>query len=310
MKIIVTGGAGLVGQNLIPMLLKKGHTVVAIDRNPNLKLLQRLNPRVHCISADVSTHGEWEDAFKGAGIVCQLHAQIASPTPGPFIQSNVEGVKNVLAVCMKYRVKKLIHISSSVVISVAKDEYTKTKRKGEELVRKSGVPYTILRPPLMYGCFDSKHLGWITRLMGKIPIVPIPGSGKYVRQPLYVNDLCKIIVALTTRKPENKSWTIIGHERITYIDLLRKIAKARGWWRLFVPVPLPLFGLMLRVYGLLTGKPMFTPDQMQALVAGDEFPVSDWSEHFGVPYTPFDQAIWETWHSKCSKYAKEMLSPH
>ena len=310
MKVIVTGAAGLVGQNLVPMLVKQGYRVTAIDRNKNIALLQRLNPSVTCITADVSTHGDWTNAFKDADAVVQLHAQIAAPTSAPFVRSNVQGVKNILALCEKNKVKNLIHLSSSVVISVAQDEYTRTKRAGEELVHKSRVPHTILRPPLMYGCFDAKHLGWITRFMEKMPIVPVPGSGKYVRQPLYVNDLCRVIVELTKRKPDNKVWDIIGHERIPYIDLLRIICKTRGWTRLFIPIPLPLFSLMLRMYSFFTRRTVFTPEQMQALVAGDEFPVSNWSEEFNVSYTPFKDAMWKTWNSPCSKYAKEMVSPH
>ncbi len=309
-KTIVTGAAGLVGQNLIPMLVKEGYRVIALDRNPNIALLQRLNPAVQCIRTDVSEHGTWEEEFKGAYCVIQLHAQIASPFPEPFVKSNVVGVQHILDLCKKYKIKNLIHLSSSVVISVAKDEYTQTKRKGEEFVRASNVPHTILRPPLMYGCFDAKHLGWITRFMERWPIFPVPGSGNYVRQPLYVNDLCKVVVALTKRKPQNKTWNIIGREKIRYIDLLRIIAKTRGWKRWFIPIPISLFSLMLKVYGWFTGKPMFTPEQLKALVAGDEFPIEPWCEEFNVPYTPFKEAMWKTWHSPCSKYAKEMMSPH
>lgn len=309
-NVVVTGAAGLVGQNLVPMLVAQGYRVTAIDRNRNIRLLQQLNPTVKCITADVSVPGAWQDAFKHADIVVQLHAQIAAPSAGPFVRSNVQGVKNVLEQCTKNNVKNLVHLSSSVVTSVAQDEYTRTKRAGEELVHASTVPHTILRPPLMYGCFDAKHLGWITRFMEKMPIVPLPGSGRYIRQPLFVNDMCKVIIALTKRTPENKIWNIIGHERIPYIDLLKIICKTRGWKRLFIPIPLPLFALMLRIYSFITRKTVFTPEQMKALVAGDEFPIENWSEHFGVTYTPFKEAMWKTWHSPCAKYAKEMVSPH
>ncbi len=310
MKVIVTGAAGLVGQNLVPMLVREGYHITAIDRNQNINLLKRLNPKVNCFQSDVSYSGKWEEVFKDADCVIELHAQIAAQTSAPFERSNVQGVNNVLELCKKYKIKNLIHISSSVVISVAKDEYTRTKRIGEEMVAKSKIPHTILRPPLMYGCFDAKHLGWITRFMEKIPIIPIPGSGKYIRQPLFVNDLCNVIVELTKRKPENKVWNIIGRERICYIDLLKTIAKVRGWHRLFIPLPLPVFAFMLRVYGFVLRKTVFTPDQMKALVAGDEFPVENWCGEFGVKYTPFKEAMWKTWHSPCSKYAKEMISPH
>lgn len=309
-RVVVTGAAGLVGQNLIPMLVAQGYHVTAIDRNKNIELLRRLNPKVRCIRADVSMPGDWEKAFEGADVVVQLHAQIAAQTKRKFVLSNVEGVKHVLRLCADNKVKHLIHLSSSVVISAAQDEYTRTKRIGEELVHTSSVPHTILRPPLLYGCFDAKHLGWITRFMEKCPIIPVPGSGQYIRQPLYVNDLCKVIVELTTRTPQNKIWNIIGHEKIAYIDLLRIIAKTKGLKRWFIPLPLWLFALMLHAYAFVTRTTTFTPDQMKALVAGDEFPVDPWSKEFGVRYTPFREAIWKTWHSPCSKYAKEMISPH
>jgi len=309
-KIVVTGAAGLVGQNLIPMLINEGYSVTAIDRNPNLSLLQYLNPKAKCIRTDVSNIGEWQKEFKGAFCVVQLHAQIASPRKKQFYRSNVDGVQNVLDACKKFKVKNLVHLSSSVAISSANDDYTITKRIGEKLVKQSKIPFMTLRPPLMYGSFDSKHLGWITRLMEKTPIVPLPGSGEYVRQPLYVKDLCNVIVELTKRKPKNKTWNIIGRERITYVDLLRIIAEVRGWKRLFVPISLPLFGFMLRIYSIITGKPMFTADQMKALVAGDEFQIEKWCEEFNVSYTPFREAIKEIWNGPNAKYSKIMASPH
>jgi nucleoside-diphosphate-sugar epimerase len=309
-KIVITGAAGLVGQNLMPMLVAEGYNITAIDRNPNLALLGRLNPSVQCLMADISSPGDWAEAFKDADIVIQLHAQIAAPNPEPFITSNVGGVQQVLAICEANSIRHLIHLSSSVVISVADDDYTRTKRAGEELVHHSRVPHTILRPPLMYGCFDAKHLGWLTRFMERSPIMPIPGWGSYFRQPLYVKDLCGVILQLCKQEPQNEVWNIIGHEKIPYIDLLKIIAKTRGWRRLFLPLPLPIFGFLLRVYGLITRKTSFTPDQMKALVAGDEFPVGDWSARFGVAYTPFREGMAQTWNSPCSPYAAEMVSPH
>ncbi len=310
-KVIVTGAAGLVGQNLIPMLVKEKYNVIAIDKNKNnLELLKKLNPLVKCLKDDLSKKGKWEEEFKGASIVIQLQAQIASKTEKDFVKNNVNAVKNILRACEKNKVKNLIHISSSVVISVAKDEYTLTKRKGEDLVIKSKTPFTILRPPLIYGCFDAKHLGWITRFMKKSLIVPVIGSGKYIRQPLFVQDLCKIIVKLTKRKPQNKIYNIIGKEKIYYIDLLKTICRTKGWKRIFLPIPIPLFSALINVYGVFTKKPAFRPEQIKALTAGDIFPVEDWEKEFGVKYTCFEKGIHKTLKSACSKYSEKMVTPH
>lgn len=310
-KIVVTGAAGLVGQNLVPLLVSKGYSVVALDKNEhNLALLQRLNPSVHALCVDFNYPGKWIEQFKDVFCVIQMHAQIAAPEKKPFVENNITATRHVLEACQQNKIKNLIHLSSSVVISVAKDDYTETKRAGEEMVHASKTPHTILRPPLLYGCFDAKHLGWITAFMQRFPLVPVPSTGTYVRQPLFVEDLCGVILSLITTKPKNEIINIIGHEKIPYVNMLRTIANVRGWRRVFVQIPLPVFGFMLQVYRLLLGKTVFTPDQMKALVAGDEFPVDNWPKRFGVRYTPFSEGMQKTWNSPASCYASEMVSPH
>jgi uncharacterized protein YbjT (DUF2867 family) len=310
-NIVVTGAAGLVGQNLIPLLINNGYRVTAIDRNnTNLLLLQQLNPGVSCKLADVSAPGDWETALEQADIVIQLHAQITAVNSQSFFRSNVYGVRNVVVLCAKHKIKHLIHLSSSVALTGSGDEYAETKRAGEEIVHSSKVPHTILRPPLMYGCFDAKHLGWIKQFMDKSFFIPIASTGRYIRQPLYVIDLCKVIIELTKRVPQNKIWNITGHEKIKYIEILRTIAKTCGLKRAFIPLPLWLFGLMLRMHFLITRKITFTPDQMKALVAGDKFPIDPWTEEFGVQYTEFEEGIWKNLHGENSRCSQKMDSPH
>ncbi len=310
-KIIITGAAGLVGQNLVHLLIKEGYPVVAMDKNEeNLALLREVNPTAKALLVDLSKPGNWEAEFKDATAIVQLQAQISAKTIEPFMRNNVDSVKNVLEACKRYKIKNLVHLSSSVVISVANDDYTKTKRMGEALVTRSKIPHTTLRPPLMYGCFDAKHLGWLTRFLEKFPIFPVPGSGKFMRQPLYVMDLCMVVLSCIKKGPTNKIHNIIGLERIDYIDLIKIIAREKGLKRWYVHLPLPIFGFLMNIYAFIARKPPFTSDQMKALVAGDEFPIEPWQKQFGVRYTPFAQAIKETFHSPCYKYRDLMVSPH
>ncbi len=73
---------------------------------------------------------------------------------------------------------------------MAVDDYTETKKAQEALVSASGIKQVILRPTLMFGWFDRKHVGWLARFMQKVPVFPIPGNGKFLRQPLYAGDFC------------------------------------------------------------------------------------------------------------------------
>jgi len=209
-KIVVTGSAGLVGQNLIIELKNSGYkNIVAIDKHhENIQILRKLHSDIEIIEADLSEIGEWEKSFENAEVVIILHAQIGAKTIDPFIKNNITATEKVLETVKNYNINYIIHVSSSVVNSKANDFYTTTKKAQEKLVLESGINYTVLRPTLMFGWFDRKHLGWLSRFMEKVPFFPIPGHGKYIRQPLYERDFAKIIVSLLQKQEINKTFNI------------------------------------------------------------------------------------------------------
>src|SRR5262245_20580200 len=97
-KIVITGAAGLVGQNLVPLLAEHGYTnLVAMDMHRhNTKILKELHPTLRVVEADLAERGAWEEEFQGAGIVMQLHAQITGKTSDPFVRNNLLATSNVL----------------------------------------------------------------------------------------------------------------------------------------------------------------------------------------------------------------------
>jgi len=281
----------MVGQNLVPELRLRGDHVVALDRNRhNLDILSRRVPGVTAHAEDLAEPGDWEELFAGVDAVVDLKAQITSHAPEPHERNNVVAGRRVLDACQRHGVPHLVHLSSSVVISVSEDVYTRSKRAAERAVLESSVPHTVLRPPLLYGHFDVKHIGLILSLLRRWPALPIPGDGRYPRQPLFVGDLCRAILAVLDRPPEGRVHDVIGHERIAFVELLRRAAALAGLRAFLVPTPLPLYRLALGAVARLTGRPPFTREQLDALVAGDDFPVGNWAEELGVRYTPFGEA--------------------
>ncbi|HEX6834330.1 MAG TPA: NAD-dependent epimerase/dehydratase family protein [Rudaea sp.] len=296
-KIVLTGAAGLVGQNLIVELKAQGYTrLVAIDKHEhNLAILRGLHPDVEAVLADVAERGAWEQTFAGAACVVQLHAQITGKYPELFVRNNIEATKIVLAAIRMHGVPYLVHISSSVVNSVANDDYTNTKKVQEKLVAESGIRHCTLRPTLMFGWFDPKHLGWLSRFMEKTPVFPIPGDGRYMRQPLYERDFCRCIVQCIETQPDGAVYDVCGDTRIDYIDIIRTIKRVKRLRTWIVKIPYGLFYFLLRVYALFSGKPPFTADQLKALSAGDEFHGVDTLATFGVKQTPFEEAVRESY---------------
>lgn len=296
-KIVITGAVGLVGQNLIVELKTQGYTrLVAIDKHAyNLDILRRLHPDVEAHLADLAEPAEWEGCFEDAACVVQLHAQITSKYRELFERNNITATRRVLDAMRAHHVPYLVHVSSSVVNSVADDDYTNTKKAQERLVVESGLAHCILRPTLMFGWFDPKHLGWLSRFMARTPVFPIPGNGRFMRQPLYERDFCRCIARCIEREPSGEVYDIVGDTRIDYVDIIRTIKRVKRLHTLIVHIPQWFFALLLRVYALFSRKPPFTADQLKALSAGDDFHGVDTYAVFSVKQTPFEDAVRESY---------------
>ncbi len=297
-RIILPGGAGLVGQNLVARLVALGYTnIVVLDKHrSNLSVLKKVQPTITTEFADLAEPGSWQRYFAGADVVVMLQAQIGGNIYQEFVRNNLDSTRLILAAIKECKVPYLVHISSSVVESVADDFYTNTKKEQERMVLQSSIACPVLRPTLMFGWFDRKHLGWLSRFMKKVPVFPIPGRGRYMRQPLYVGDFCNIIISCIKSRVAGGIYNISGHEKIDYIDIIRQIKQATRSPTQIVRIPFAVFYALLWTWGLFDKNPPFTTQQLAALTAKDEFEVIDWPSIFGVPHTPFRQALNETFN--------------
>ena len=296
-RIVVTGAAGLVGQNLIPRLKARGFAdIVALDKHrANTKLLADLHPDIRVIEADLARPGGWEDTFAGADALIQLHAQIGGLDPAEFEANNVTSTGHVLAAARAAGLRYMVHVSSSVVNSAAVDLYTESKKTQEKLSLAAGIPTAVLRPTLMFGWFDRKHVGWLARFMKTVPVFPVPGDGRFRRQPLYAGDFAAIIMSCLENRTVG-TFNISGLETLDYIDLIRALRRATRARAAIVRIPYGLFKRLLQTWALLDRDPPFTADQLAALVTPDLFEVIDWPGLFGIAPTPLAQALDETFN--------------
>jgi nucleoside-diphosphate-sugar epimerase len=297
-KIILPGGAGLVGQNLVARLKARGYrNIVVLDKHrANLDVLRRVQPDITVEYADLAEPGEWRRHFTDGSTVVMLQAQIGGNDWQDFVRNNIDATRHQLDIIKGQPNTRLVAISSSVVVSRADDFYTRSKREQEAMVLASGVKCPVLRPTLMFGWFDRKHLGWLSRFMNKVPVFPIPGHGRYMRQPLYVGDFCNVIISCIEDASITGVYNITGHEEVDYIDIIRQIKRVTRAKTPIVKIPYGLFYSLLWVWGKFDSNPPFTTQQLAALVARDEFEVTDWPGMFKVQSTPFATAIDETFN--------------
>src|SRR5699024_4548134 len=286
--------------NLALLLTQMGYeNVVGIDKNRhNLKILKQVSPGVETVHADLTEPGGWENHVRASDFVIMLQAQIGGKNSAEYEHNNLDATCRVLEAAGRGRTAEespfIVHASSSVVNSVADDDYVRTKTTQENLVRESGLAHCVLRPTLMFGWFDPKHLGWLAHFMERAPVFPIPGDGKFMRQPLYNRDFCKVIEWCIRNRPDGKIYDLVGEDRVDYIDIIRLIKELRGLRTPIVHLPYWLFALLLRLYAVFSQTPPFTVDQLKALTAGDDFTGVDMRETFSIEPTHFEDALRET----------------
>ena len=304
-KVVVCGGGGFVGFNLIPFLKKEYKEIVVIDKHENnTKYLQHLHKNITCVVSDLAEiDSQWADTFKGADSIIQVNAQISATSRDPFERNNILATENIIKVMKKHKLKYIVHVSSAAVDSVRLDDYAETKKIGQDRVTKSGITYSVLKPSFMFGLFDNKNVGWLINFMKKMPMFPIPGNGKYPRQPVFVEDFGQILTHLSLKKPKNKIYPING-EVITFIDMVKEIRRSRKLTSLLVFLPIWLFIFLMQVYNFILRKKDFTPDQVRSLSSGDIFEDFPWWDEFGIKKTSFKTGLKKI---ATSKYKDVML---
>ena len=292
-RIVLTGGAGLIGQNLVAALRQAGFDNIAvIDKGrKNLAIVSQLHPAVSTIEADLAEPGVWGEVLREADVLVMLHAQIGGISEEAFSRNNVTATERVLDAVATNPGCYIVHVSSSVVNSRADDFYTRSKAQQEDLVRACSHAWLVLRPTLMFGWFDRKHLGWLSRFMARSPVFPIPGHGDYLRQPLYAGDFCAIIMSAIDKRVSAECVNISGKEKVSYLEMVRTIKQVTASHSLILRIPYRLFSALLTIYSWFDKNPPFTVNQLQALVIDECFEEVDWELQFGVRATALREAL-------------------
>ncbi|MEK7580992.1 MAG: NAD(P)-dependent oxidoreductase [Patescibacteria group bacterium] len=288
-KILVTGAGGFVGTHLIAFLAKKNYQLTALVMTNREK--KRLKGTRSVLVADLSKKGTWQKNLTGYDLVIHLAAQISAKTPDLFIKNNVVATQNLIDALKKSKVPEIIHFSSAAVTSIRLDDYARTKKTQEETVRKSKLKYTVLRPSMIYGPGDTKNVGWLIKIVKSLPIIPLPGGGGFGRQPVFVEDICRIVEKTIKTGSKNKIYEIHGKEYVSMKRMINVIVKKLKAKRILINVPIALLLLAVKANEFLLPNPKFTTDQIMSLISGEKFKGDKWWITFDIIPTKFETGV-------------------
>ena len=216
--IVITGANGFVAKNLRNLLFKNHMKVIAIAR----KTFQKYHTETAMYSKTLLEKG-LQNKLRNCDTLIHLIG-IGKQSSGHNFEDNVHLTKNIIKTCKKSGIKKIIYISGLGVNKNSRSEYFISKYRAEQEIINSGMDYTIFRPSYIIGKKD--YLSKFILKQIKKGIVIIPGSGKYCLQPIFVEDVAKIILeSISQKKFSNKILDLVGPEIIKFEDFVRYFIK-------------------------------------------------------------------------------------
>ncbi|RKY87902.1 hypothetical protein DRQ09_03695, partial [candidate division KSB1 bacterium] len=209
-RLLITGGTGFVGKNIIPSLLDSGFICRCIIHNTPLPLNLKEHPLIEIEKADITKYSTLKKLFIKVDAVIHMAAAIDSVNETVHNQINIVGTENIVRAAKENNVKRIIFFSGYPAgLKKNKGIYGETKAKAENIIINSGLSYTIFRIGVLYGKYDRRNLSKLLLLACKLPFIIILGNGRNIIQPLYCSDLVQpLIFALNNSISYNKLYIL------------------------------------------------------------------------------------------------------
>ena len=230
-NVLIIGADGFVG----------GHLQKALENYPELKVRAPARGEL-----DIRDRAAVVQAAEGIDVIYNLVGIIAG-TARQFRDLHTQGTQHVVEAAQKHGVKKIIYISAlGVENPKAKNiPYFSTKKEAEELIVRSGIPYTILRPSAMFGG-GAGFLKAMVSIIRWSPVLLLPGFGKYRFQLVAVTTTATILAQAAVREGAVGIYNVSGPEVLTLREITRRLLRYLHKKRLIIPIPfsIPIPGIM------------------------------------------------------------------
>src|SRR5829696_6678542 len=238
--ILVTGATGFIGRVLVRRLSETGQQVrVLLRPSPQSPRLPKGVP-VEVSVVSLNDERGVRAALRGVNHVYHLASSTSQGRRGNLLTTDIEGTRTLAQSAKDAGVERLIYLSHIGADRASAFPIQKAKGIAEEHIRRSGVPYTIIRSSIVFGPED-RFTNNLARLLHVVPVFfPIPSDGRSLLQPLWVEDLVTCLMwALQNSEMVNQTYEIGGGEYFTLRQMLETLMNVTNTRRLLVPLPTP-----------------------------------------------------------------------
>jgi len=240
MKALVTGATGFVGSHLAEALRQRGDEVTALARSPGkAKPLTALG--VSVVTGDLYDVAALDRAVAGQDVVYHVAGVVAARNEAEFLRANGTGTANVVTAMQRAGVPRLLFVSSLAAAGPAErgaplssdalprpvTAYGRSKLAAEQTVRGSGLSWSIVRPPIVYGPRDREVLK-VFRL-ARLRIAPVFGDGAQELVAVHAEDLAGALIAVASNPAAiGRTYTACHPEVFTSAEFALAVAAAMG----------------------------------------------------------------------------------
>ena len=290
--IFITGASGFVGGHLVDYLIAKGYRVRCLARSEKAgKSLSAKGAEV--VSGDV-THPETLTAILGPDdFVVHLVGIIEEHGGATFEAVHCNGTANLIAEAKRANVRHFFYQSALGADKNSWSGYLRTKAEAEEIVKQSGLRYTIFRPSLIIGPWDG-FTKKLVELLKLSPVLPIPGEGRAKFQPVYIKDwLACIGKVIDGPGSYVATYEIGGPEHLSYREMVEKLSRAMGHNRPALTIPMGIMKLGAMVLEMALSSPPVTSDQLRLLEQDNIGDLKSIEKNFGFVPVKYEEALKE-----------------
>jgi nucleoside-diphosphate-sugar epimerase len=284
--IYIAGGTSFLGKKVVIKLLAEGEKVRCLFRSETAKsklidLGEDFKNQLDLSGGNLCSSDSLVYSLKGTQSAIYI-----------VRLEYVDFVRNFLDAALKCGLKRVIFVSSTTTMLPTENKFKTLKLEAEELIKKSGLNYTILRPTMIYGGKEDNNFFKMLSFIKKKGFFVIFGSGKNLIQPVHVDDAADAIFkVLDNPAAYNKTYVICGRDAIQYNEMLQIVRNMLGKNFRIIKLPIGASKFAVNIYKKIVKKSDFNSDQIEHMKINKAYSYEEADRDFGFAPMSFKEGI-------------------
>jgi nucleoside-diphosphate-sugar epimerase len=284
--IYIAGGTSFLGKKVVKKFLSEGLEVRCLFRSETARskladLGKDFKNQLDLIGGNLYSSDSLIYSLKGAQ--CAIYM---------VRLEYVDFIKNFLDAALKCGLKRVVFVSSTTTMLPTENKFKTLKLEAEELIKKSGINYTILRPTMIYGGKEDNNFFKMLSFIKKKGFFVIFGSGKNLIHPVHVDDVADAIFKVFNNPVSyNNTYVICGREALQYNEMLQIVRNKLGRDFRIIKLPIGASKFAVNIYKKIVKKSDFNSDQIERMKIDKAYSYEEAGKDFGFSPMSFKEGI-------------------